>query len=151
MPNTSISISTGGTGLRFEGRLLALEKNLAMMPVASKLMMDELSAYTDRRWGEGEVVQETTLERWPDRMPLEITGTLRRSLTRSDAPGAIREITPVGFTWGTSIYYAKFLYYGTRKMEPKPVVQGMRQLRAVLGYQFRSWIIRGVYGASDNV
>jgi len=36
------------------------------------------------------------------------TGALMRSLTMSGAPGAVREVTPHGLKFGTSIWYAKY-------------------------------------------
>lgn len=142
-----VSIEMEGDGLvRLMGRLSALEVNTS--PTAQALagteMMSELEKYTNSRWGEGVVVTDSTLIRWPSWQPLENTGALRDSLTKPDAEGAVRNIVPgVGFEWGTSIFYAKFLSKGTRKMTPKPVIRDLRAIRALMGYYMRRYVLRG--------
>ena len=141
----AISISEEGDGaVKFNARLLALERNLAEVPLAAAEVMSEMEAYTAKTWGSGVEVTESTLERWPEWSPLYNTGALKASLTRPDAEGAVREITPYGFRWGTSLFWAKLLYKGTRKMQPKPVVQSMKALRAVAGYYMRRYLLRNV-------
>lgn len=51
---------------------------------------------------------------------LQFDGDLYRSLTQDSAPGAIREITPLSLTFGTSIPYAKYHQEGTPRMPARP-------------------------------
>lgn len=141
----SISISEYGEGAtRFESRLLALEHNLDSIPLAAAEVMESVEKYVDVNWGRGVKDTAATDKRWPDHSPLYNTGTLKASLTDAGAEGAIRDITPYGFTFGTSLHYAKFLARGTKRMAAKPVIPDVRAVRAVCGAAMRAWLLRDV-------
>ena len=59
---------------------------------------------------------------YPGEPILELTGTLRRSLTGSFAPGAHYMVTPSLYERGTSVPYAVFHQYGTSGMVPRPPI-----------------------------
>lgn len=147
----NISLTPEGGGLvRFEGRIHAIENNLGQMAEAGAFTMAALDKYTKDSWGTGVVVTESTRMRWPNWKPLDNTGDLKASLTRTGSHGAIREITAYGFKWGTSIHYAKFLQTGTKKMASKPVIRSHRALRALTGYYMRQWILRNAVPVANE-
>lgn len=143
MARASITM-TGAT--TFEGRLTALEDNLERLPLVVAEVFKGLEEYYDKTWGQDSgQVTDATVQRWPNRVgPLELTGRLRDSLTKSDAPGAVRMITPYGFEFGTAIFYANLLQKGTKKMEPHHVIRHLRSTRALVGYLVRREVLRGV-------
>lgn len=78
-------------------------------------------------------LQPQTTDRHPEETPLDLDDALKRTLTQK-APGnhAVRRITPGSLHWGTNLYYAGFVNYGTENMAPRNFMDLTEELQAAV-------------------
>lgn len=113
------------------------------MEVMGHEIMKMLEKYEADTWGKDATFTEETRIRWPGTSPLYNTGELKASLTDGQSPHAVREVTPYGIRFGTTVEYSHFLQTGTSKMTPKRPLKFPRALRASLGHIMRRYIVHG--------
>lgn len=76
---------------------------------------------TKKRWGKGIMDETETDLRWGVHEPLVLSGSLRDSFK-------VKEVTPTSVTYGTDLYYARFLADGTRNMKKKRLIRLPRKV-----------------------
>jgi phage gpG-like protein len=121
-------------------RFSKLARNAGTMEVAFASISEEMAAANERTWGRGVKLAESTLAQKAQdgTEPLVKTGRLKRSLTsKGHAEGAIREITPAGMKFGTSVFYARFQQYGTKTMPKHKVLKFSPKVRLFIKEQLR--------------
>jgi hypothetical protein len=114
------------------------------MMETNALVIKTMEEYHAKTWGRQTAkVTAGTLTRWPDRHgQLDNTGALRASMTKSSAPGAIREIFPGRVVYGTSITYSKFVNDGTTNMPARPFVRFNTPLKQAIKNLYAERLIR---------
>lgn len=90
----------------------------------------------------------------PGKPILELTGTLKRSLTRPNARGSVRRVTEDELTIGTSIPYGIFHQTGTRKMVARPpfaqTKQQERQIVKILRDGIAAFVKRAGFTVTEG-
>ncbi len=96
-------------------------------------MQEGLERYHEKSWGRRVKDLPQTLTRHPDSNgKLVETGARKALMTKSDAPGAIRTVTPRRIVYGTSNLAGVYANWGIKHEARKPVLKLNAPVRALI-------------------